>query len=53
MDLVADQDADRARRFHRSYTVQEVAALLKRHGWCCQVPIRRAIERDENVVAGW
>ncbi|WP_371666693.1 winged helix-turn-helix domain-containing protein [Streptomyces sp. NBC_00289] len=32
---------------------QGVAALLKRHGWSCQVPARRAIERDENVVAGW
>jgi transposase len=41
------------RRFHKSYTVQGVAALLKRHGWSCQVPARRAIERDENVVAGW
>ncbi|MET7622370.1 winged helix-turn-helix domain-containing protein [Streptomyces sp. NPDC005408] len=41
------------RRFHKSYTVQGVAALLKRHGWSCQVPTRRAIERDENVVAGW
>ena len=41
------------RRFHKSYTVQGVAALLKRHGWSCQVPARRAIERDENLVAGW
>ncbi|MEW2075345.1 winged helix-turn-helix domain-containing protein [Streptomyces sp. NPDC013433] len=41
------------RRFHKSYTVQGAAALLKRHGWSCQVPARRAIERDENVVAGW
>jgi transposase len=41
------------RRFHKSYTVQGVAALLKRHGWSCQVPARRAIERDENVVADW
>ncbi|MEV5433983.1 winged helix-turn-helix domain-containing protein [Streptomyces sp. NPDC052701] len=41
------------RRFHKSYTVQGVAALLKRHGWSCPVPARRAIERDENVVAGW
>ncbi|MET9082171.1 winged helix-turn-helix domain-containing protein [Streptomyces sp. NPDC004237] len=41
------------RRFHKSYTVQGVAALLKRHGWTCQVPARRAIERDENLVAGW
>ncbi|WP_260470545.1 winged helix-turn-helix domain-containing protein [Streptomyces sp. RP5T] len=29
------------RRFHKSYTVQGVAALLKRHGWSCQVPARR------------
>lgn len=41
------------RRFHKSYTVQGVAALLRRHGWTCQVPARRAIERDEVAVAGW
>ncbi|MCT9077883.1 winged helix-turn-helix domain-containing protein [Streptomyces fulvoviolaceus] len=41
------------RRFHKSYTVQGVAALLKRHGWTCQVPARRALERDEEAVAGW
>ncbi|MDQ1041172.1 transposase [Streptomyces sp. V3I8] len=41
------------RRFHKSYTVQGVAALLKRHGWSCQVSARRAIERDEAAVAGW
>ncbi|WP_259472121.1 winged helix-turn-helix domain-containing protein, partial [Streptomyces shenzhenensis] len=41
------------RRFHKSYTVQGVAALLKRHGWSCQVPARRAVERDEVAVAGW
>ncbi|MFE9500552.1 winged helix-turn-helix domain-containing protein [Streptomyces collinus] len=41
------------RRFHKSYTVQGVAALLKRHGWSCQVHARRAIEQDENLVAGW
>lgn len=41
------------RRFHKSYTVQGVAALLKRHGWSCQVPVRRAVERDEAAVAGW
>ncbi|WP_202469384.1 winged helix-turn-helix domain-containing protein [Streptomyces sp. SID2888] len=41
------------RRFHRSYTVQGVAALLKRHGWSCQVPARRAMECDEAAVAGW
>nr|WP_037578054.1 winged helix-turn-helix domain-containing protein [Phaeacidiphilus oryzae] len=41
------------RRFHKSYTVQGVAALLKRHGWSCQMPAGRAIERDEAAVAGW
>ncbi|GAA2651368.1 hypothetical protein GCM10010400_03410 [Streptomyces aculeolatus] len=41
------------RRFHKSYTVQGVAALLRRHGWSCQVPARRAMERNEAAVAGW
>jgi transposase len=41
------------RRFHLSYTVQGVAALLRRHGWSWQVPARRAIERDQDAVAGW
>nr|WP_181785165.1 winged helix-turn-helix domain-containing protein [Streptomyces phytophilus] len=41
------------RRFHKSYTVQGVAALLRRHGWSCQVPARRAVERNEAAVAGW
>ena len=41
------------RRFHRSYTIQGVAALLKRHGWTCQLPARRALERDETAVVGW
>ncbi|KAF2776417.1 transposase [Streptomyces sp. OM5714] len=26
--------------------------MLKWHGWSCQVPARRAIQRDEAVVAG-
>jgi transposase len=33
--------------------VQGVVALLKRHGWSCQVPARRAVERDEAAVTGW
>ncbi|WP_254408455.1 winged helix-turn-helix domain-containing protein [Streptomyces sp. AC495_CC817] len=40
-------------RFHKSYTVQGVAALLKRHGWNCQVPDLRAVERDEAAMEGW
>ncbi|MFG2794612.1 winged helix-turn-helix domain-containing protein [Streptomyces sp. NPDC048419] len=27
--------------------------LLRRHGWSCQQPIRRAIERGDAAVAGW
>ncbi|MFD8229091.1 winged helix-turn-helix domain-containing protein [Streptomyces massasporeus] len=38
-------------RFHKSYTVQGVAAALKRHGRNCQVSARRAIKRDETAVA--
>ncbi|CAM5302113.1 hypothetical protein SHIRM173S_00937 [Streptomyces hirsutus] len=30
-----------------------MAALLKRHGRSCQIPARRAIERNEAAVAGW
>ncbi len=41
------------RRFHKTYTIQGVALLLKRHGWSCQVPARRAVERDQAAVAGW
>lgn len=41
------------RRFYKSYTVQGVAAVLKRHGWSCQGPARRAVERDDAAVAGW
>lgn len=41
------------RRFHKSYTVQGVHYLLRRNGWSAQMPARRAIERDEDAVAGW
>ncbi|MEU0187483.1 winged helix-turn-helix domain-containing protein [Streptomyces sp. NPDC006207] len=41
------------RRFHKTYTIQGVAALLKRNGWTCQVAARRAVERDEAAVASW
>ncbi|MFR9758216.1 winged helix-turn-helix domain-containing protein [Streptomyces sp. TR06-5] len=27
--------------------------LLARNDWSCQVPARRAIERDDEAVAGW
>ncbi|GAA2308762.1 hypothetical protein GCM10010149_68600 [Nonomuraea roseoviolacea subsp. roseoviolacea] len=41
------------RRFHMAYTIQGVRKLLARNGWSWQVPARRAMERDDGVVAGW
>lgn len=29
------------------------AKLLKRHGWSCQVPVRHAVERDEEAIEMW
>ena len=41
------------RRFHLTYTIQGVRKLLVRNGWSCQVPARRALERDDEAVGGW
>ncbi|EKX63276.1 winged helix-turn-helix domain-containing protein [Streptomyces ipomoeae] len=41
------------RMFHVGYTVQGVWKLLRRHGWSCQVPVRRALERDEEAIEVW
>ncbi|MFC9180176.1 winged helix-turn-helix domain-containing protein [Streptomyces globisporus] len=41
------------RRFHLTYTIQGVRKLLVRNGWSCQVPASRAMERDDEAVAGW
>ncbi|WP_455680037.1 winged helix-turn-helix domain-containing protein [Streptomyces celluloflavus] len=30
-----------------------VTQMLRRRGWSHQVPARRALERDEEDVAGW
>ncbi|WP_425579556.1 IS630 family transposase [Streptomyces coacervatus] len=38
------------RRFHKSYTLQGVRKLLIRHGFSCQIPARRAVERDEEAI---
>ncbi|MFF5856843.1 winged helix-turn-helix domain-containing protein [Streptomyces sp. NPDC012751] len=40
------------RRFHMAYTIQAVRKLLARNGWSWQVPARRAMERDDEAVAG-
>jgi putative transposase len=39
--------------FHVGYTVEGTGKLLRRHGWSCQVPVRQAMERDEEAVAAW
>jgi transposase len=39
--------------FHVGYTVEGTWKLLRRHGWSCQVPVRQAMERDEEAVAAW
>ena len=39
--------------FHVGYTVEGTSKLMRRHGWSAQVPVRQAIERDEQAVAVW
>jgi transposase len=39
--------------FHVGYTVEGVWKLMRRHGWSCQVPVRQAMERDDQAVAVW
>jgi transposase len=41
------------RLFHVGYTIQGVWRLMRRHGWSAQVPVRRAIERDDVSIAVW
>ncbi|MDO0911121.1 winged helix-turn-helix domain-containing protein [Streptomyces sp. DT2A-34] len=41
------------RMFHVGYTIQGVWKLLRRHGWSAQVPLRRAIERDDETIEVW
>ncbi|MFD9811968.1 winged helix-turn-helix domain-containing protein [Streptomyces sp. NPDC059080] len=41
------------RRFHLTYTIQGVRKLLVRGGWSCRTPARRAMERNDEAVAGW
>src|ERR1700689_5169035 len=39
--------------FHVGYTAEGVQKLMRRHGWSCQVPVRQALERDDEAVAVW
>ena len=41
------------RLFHIGYTVAGVGKLLRRHGWSAQVPVQRALERDDESVEVW
>jgi putative transposase len=41
------------RLFHIGYTVEGVWKLLRRHGWSAQVPVRRALERDDEAIEVW
>lgn len=36
---------------HVGYTVEGTGKLMRRHGWPAQVPVRQAMERDEEAVA--
>ena len=39
--------------FDVTYSKSQVSRLLKRLGWTPQVPITRAIQRDEEAIARW
>jgi transposase len=41
------------RLFGVGYTVPGVWLLLRRRGWSCQLPVRRAVERDDGAVEVW
>lgn len=41
------------RLFGVGYTIPGVWLLLRRRGWSCQRPARRAVERDDGAVAVW
>jgi hypothetical protein len=38
---------------HVGYTVEGVWKLMRRHGWSAQVPVRQALERDDEAVTVW
>ena len=40
------------RLFRVGYTAEGVWKLMRRHGRSVQVPVRQALERDEDAVAG-
>jgi transposase len=41
------------RLFHVGYRPEGTWKLMRRHGWSAQVPVRQAMERDDEAVAVW
>jgi transposase len=41
------------REFGVAYHPNHVWRLLRRCGWSCQVPERRAVQRDDEAIAHW
>jgi transposase len=41
------------REFGILYHPNHLWRLLRRAGWSCQVPERRAVQRDEAAIAHW
>lgn len=41
------------RLFGITYTLAGMSALLRRNGWSVQVPVRRALQRDEEAIETW
>ena len=41
------------RLFHLRYTLRGTSYLLHRLGFTPQVPVHRAVERDEDAIAAW
>ena len=39
--------------FHVGYTIEGTRKLMRRHGWSAQVPVRQAMERDDEAVIVW
>jgi len=41
------------RLFHVRYTLRDTSYLLHRLGFTPQVPVHRAVERDEDAITAW
>lgn len=41
------------KEFRVRYHPGHVWKILRQAGWSCQVPERRAVQRDEQAIAGW